>query len=338
MRSLLLFLVSVMLGLFPESAGRHAAISEPVANQHSLSSAWVVTRRVAAGVNGDAIVMSRTVDEPCVEWRNGSEQFYAPDNSVSQGQIVVAILDTGIDSAHEGLAGSVVAEVNLTNDQSADDINGHGTHVAGIIGATATNEAGTAGVAPGCKILNVKVANDDGVCHSTIVARGIMWATDNGAKVINISLEIREPSAYLERAVNYAWSRGALVVAAAGNDADSAPVYPAAYENCIAVSAVDSDGCPTPLSNSGSWVDVAAPGLNILSTLPHGCYGYRTGTSPAAAYVSGLAVLAFRRATDENGNGRINDEVRAAVESSCRRSLQSGMNHGLIGALSWLPG
>jgi thermitase len=229
--------------------------------------------------------------------------------------VLVAVLDTGIDQSHEDLEGKVVAEVNLTDSPTPSDAYGHGTHIAGIIAASGNNGIGIAGVAPQCRLMNVKVANDKGRCQASVVAEGITWAVDNGARVINISVELREPFSELEEAVNYAWSRGAVIVAAAGNDGSQSPVYPAYYEDCLAVAATKQDGTLAPLSNHGDWVDAAAPGFNIYSTLPHNSYGYKTGTSFATAYVSGLAALLFDLVTDTNGDGRLNDEVRAAIEA-----------------------
>lgn len=229
--------------------------------------------------------------------------------------ILVAVLDTGIDANHEDLRGKVIAEVNFTDSSTPDDTYGHGTHVAGIIAAN-NNGIGLTGVAPECSLLNVKVADEMGRCQASAVARGIIWAVDNGAHVINISVELVEPSAELEDAVNHAWSQGAVVIAAAGNNGGQSPSYPAFYENCIAVAATRQDGALAPLSNHGDWVDVAAPGFNIFSTFPDNGYGDKSGTSFAAAHISGLAALLFDVARDSNGDNRVNDEVRAAIESA----------------------
>ncbi len=229
--------------------------------------------------------------------------------------VVVAVLDTGIDQDHEDLDGKVIIEINLTDSSTSGDVYGHGTHVAGIIAAYTNNGLGIAGLAPESLLMNVKVAGDSGGCQASTLAEGIIWAADNGASVINVSIEFRGPSAELEEAINYAWSQGAVIIAAAGNDGSQLPVYPAYYENCIAVAATTPDGTLAPLSNYGDWVDVAAPGFNIYSTLPDSSYGYKSGTSFASAYVSGLAALLFGVVTDTNGDGRLNDEVRAAIEN-----------------------
>ena len=247
-------------------------------------------------------------------------------------EIVVAILDTGIDSNHEDLKDKVIAEINLTDSHTVNDLNGHGTHIAGIICAAANNGVGITGIVPECKLLNVKVADDDGFCQAAIVAQGIVWAIDNGAKVINISLEIRNPSIDLENAVNYAWEHGALIISAAGNQGNSSAVYPAYYENSIAVAGIKPDNSLAPLSNFGDWVDVAAPGYNIYSSLPGNQYGYETGTSFATAYVSGFAALLLNVVSDTNGDGYLNDEVRHAIEKSSRPMSNPGYSFGILDA------
>lgn len=229
----------------------------------------------------------------------------------------VAILDTGVDQNHEELGGQVITEANFSKSSTPSDIHGHGTHVAGIIAAK-DDGLGIIGVAPGCQLLNVKVADDTGMCRASALAKGIIWAVDNGANVINISIEIRQPSPELERAVNYAWSQGSLIIAAAGNNGSDSPVYPAYYENCLTVAAVGPDNNLVPLSNFGDWVDVVAPGLDVYSSLPDNNYGHKSGTSFACAYVSGIGALLFDVATDINNNGRLNDEVRAMIESGCQ--------------------
>lgn len=236
--------------------------------------------------------------------------------------ITVAVLDTGIDEGDQALAGKVVAEVNLTDSPTSKDLYGHGTHVAGTIAA----------IAPECSLMNVKVADDAGRCEAATVARGILWAVEHGAKVINISL-CMEGAPELEEAVNYAWAEGAIIIAAAGNRGKEEPVYPACYENCVAVASTNENDSLALLSNHGDWVDVAAPGFNIYAELPGNQYGYKSGTSSAVAHVSGIAALVFSVAEDRNGNGSVNDEVRWAIESSCVPMAGEGVGKGRVDAL-----
>jgi thermitase len=246
--------------------------------------------------------------------------------------VIIAVLDTGIDCGHEDLAGKVVAEVNFADSPTSYDIYGHGTHVAGII-AAAKNSLGVVGVAYDCLLMNVKIADEGGSWNSSAAAKGIIWAVDNGANVINMSLSAKEPSSDLEQAINYAWSKGAVVVCAAGNNTGSKPTYPAYYGNCIAVAATDANDGVALWSGYGDWVDVAAPGVNIYSTLPINDYGYKSGTSMAAAYVSGVAGLLFTMVNDANGNGFVNDEVRKAIESNCDELGIKGIGKGRINVL-----
>lgn len=186
------------------------------------------------------------------------------------------------------------------------------------------------------QLMNVKVADDKGRCQPSVVAQGIIWAVNNGASVINISIEIREASPELEDAVDYAWNQGVIIIAAAGNDGSQSPIYPAYYENSIAVAATRENDTLAPLSNYGDWVNVAAPGFNIYSTLPDDGYGYKTGTSFAAPYVSGLAALLFSVVTDTNGDGKLNDEVRAVIETGGQELNIYGVGCGRINAVNSL--
>lgn len=282
-----------------------------------------------------ALFDSLNLNDPYIDQQWALNRIQAPELWQVNGgnaNIIVAILDTGIDKDHEDLAGAIVAEVNFAESPMLDDINGHGTHIAGIIAATNNNGKGIAGLAPGVCLMNVKVADDIGRCQAADLARGIFWAVENGADVINISLELAEPSGDVARAIEYAWSRGALVIAAAGNNGSNIAVYPAGYENTIAVAALTMDDELAPLSNYGEWVDVAAPGMNIYSLLPANNYGYKTGTSFAAAHVSGVAAVLFSIASDTNGNGFVNDEVGDAIKGSCDKIGAGGVGSGKINA------
>jgi thermitase len=265
-----------------------------------------------------------SVDDANMVDRWGANKIEVPEAwQITRGDplVVVAVLDTGIDKDDRDLAGRVVTEVNFSKSPTSDDIYGHGTHMAGTIAA----------IAPGCRLMNVKVADDTGRCDPSIVAKGIIWAVDHGAKVINLSLAV-EASQDLEEAVNYAWSQGAILIAAAGNKGSSVPSYPAYYDNCLAVAGVNENDSLALLSSYGDWVDVAAPGFNIYSELPDNQWGYKTGTSAAAAHVSGVAALVFSIAHDTNGDGRVNDEVWGAIENSCTPLGGDGMGQGLVNA------
>jgi len=218
----------------------------------------------------------------------------------TQGGVKVAILDTGIDQNHEDLSAKVVLQQNFTDSPTIDDLYGHGTHVGGIVAALTNNSTGVAGGCPSCQLMNGKVLNDRGSGAYSGIANGITWATDNGAKVVNLSLGGPSRSTTLENAVNYAWNRNTVVVAAAGNSANPSKTYPAAYVNAIAVAATNNKDKKASFSSYGAkWVDVAAPGENIFSTFPNHPYvinkslGYDfgSGTSMATPMTSAVAAL-----------------------------------------------
>jgi thermitase len=265
-----------------------------------------------------------TSDDSYTAQRWGVNKIEAPQAwQIAEGgqPIIVAVLDTGIDEDNQGLAHRVAAEVNFTSSPTSSDLYGHGTHMAGTIAA----------IAPECRLFNIKVADDTGRCEASVVARGIIWGVDRGARVINISLCMKS-SPDLEEAVDYAWRQGAVIIAAAGNTGRSTPSYPAYYENCLAVASTDETDSLSLLSSHGDWVDVAAPGFNIYSEVPQNQYGYKSGTSAAVAHVSGAAALVFSVAEDSNGNGTVNDEVRQAIENSCDSILADGVGSGRINA------
>ena len=267
---------------------------------------------------------SYSFDDSYLAERWGISKIEAPQAwqiTTGDQSIIVAVLDTGIDKDNRDLADRVVAEVNFTDSPTSNDLYGHGTHMAGTIAA----------IAPECRLMNVKVANDVGKCEPSVVARGIIWAVDHGAQVINLSLTMKA-SPDLEEAVNYAWSQGAILIAAAGNRGKSDPAYPAYYVNCLAVAGTRENNSLALFSSYGDWVDVAAPGFNIYSELPQNQYGYKTGTSAAGAHVSGVAALVFSVAEDSNGNGAVNDEVRWAIENSCTSVAVDGVGQGLVNA------
>jgi len=274
-------------------------------------------------------------DDPWFGSQWGMVKVQAPqawDVTTGSGTIKIAILDTGVDLDHPDLANKIVSNINLTSSTTVDDVHGHGTHVAGIAAAMTNNGVGVAGLGYGSTIMNVKVMGDTGSGAYSWIVSGIIWAVDNGAKVINMSLGGSSASSTLEDAINYAWSKGVVVVAAAGNYGNTAPLYPAYYTNCIAVAATDSLDRLAGWSNYGDWVDVAAPGVGIYATLKNNGYGYKSGTSMASPHVAGLAALVFTTLSDTNGDGKLNDEVRSRIEVNCDDIGVSGIGYGRINA------
>lgn len=256
------------------------------------------------------------------------------DISMGDPGVVIAILDSGIDLDHPDLASKIVVSKNFTSSPTAYDNYDHGTHVAGTAAAITDNGIGVAGLAGKASLMNVKVISDGGLGTFSKIVEAIIWAADNGADVINMSF-ITSGWQAMDDAINYAWSKGVVLVGAAGNDANNLPTSPAGKENCIAVAATDWWDNLASFSNYGDWVDVAAPGTGICSTVPGG-YNGKSGTSMAAPHVAGLAALLLSIAYDANGNGFLNDEVRYAIETTCDDIGIAGIGHGRINAYAAL--
>jgi len=209
-------------------------------------------------------------------------------------QIVVAVIDTGVDVGHPDLNDQIVQGYDFVNeDTDPSDDHGHGSHVAGIIGAESNNGQGVAGVAWSARIMPVKVLNSWGSGYLSDVVSGITYAADHGAKVINMSLGSSYNSSSLQSAINYAHSKGVTVVAAAGNDGNGTINYPGGCNYTIGVAATDQNDNRASFSNYNSTVDVAAPGVSIASTWYRGeaYYALASGTSMATPHVAGLAAL-----------------------------------------------
>ncbi len=247
------------------------------------------------------------------------------EKNTGSSAVKIAVVDTGIYGGHEDITGKVVAGYNAIDGTSnATDDNGHGTHVSGSAAANTNNSIGIAGVCWGCALMPVKVLDKDGSGTYSDVSEGIMWAADHEANAINLSLGGSFSSATLLNAVNYAWNKGVLLACAAGNSGGGGKLYPAYYDKCVAVAATDNNDKKAYFSTFGKWVDVAAPGVGIISTVPGG-YASWSGTSMATPHVSGLAGLLYSTGvTDSNNDGKINDEIRAKIETSCDKITGTG--------------
>jgi type VII secretion-associated serine protease mycosin len=207
-------------------------------------------------------------------------------------EVRVAVVDTGVDAAQPDLAGRVLPGRDFVNDDSdAYDDQWHGTWVAAIIAANTNNGVGIAGVSPSARILPVKVLDSHGNGTDADIAAGITWAADHGADVINLSLGGSQENAVVREAVEYALEHDVVVVASAGNTASVAPQYPAAYPGVVAVAATDSNGDLASFSGHGSWIDIAAPGVDVTSARSTSSYEVMSGTSYAVPFVSGVATL-----------------------------------------------
>jgi len=225
--------------------------------------------------------------------------------------VKVAVLDTGIDYTHEDLNDNYKGGYNFVfdnNDPFDDSFESHGTHVAGIIAAE-DNGVGIIGVAPEVDLYAVKVLDGAGFGLAEWIIAGIDWAVQNEIDVINMSIEGPHIQA-LQDACDEAYRAGVLLVAGGGNSLNAGgPVaYPAAYDSVIAVTATDSSDMPGFFSPIGEQLELAAPGVKILSTIAGGDYGFLTGTSRAAPYVTGAAALyILANNEDLNGDGLVNN-------------------------------
>jgi len=216
--------------------------------------------------------------------------------TTGSASILVAVVDTGIDWNHPDLAPNYVQLGYdwVNNDPAPMDDNGHGTHVAGTIAAAINNSIGIAGLA-NVRIMAEKVLDQNGTGWLSDVVLGIIHAVDSGAKIINLSLGGPVNSEILHEAVKYAFDQGVLVVAAGGNDATNVKQYPAGYDEVVAVTATNARDTLASFSNYGEWIDIAAPGVRIYSTVLDGSYAYKSGTSMASPHVVGVAALIWTR-------------------------------------------
>jgi thermitase len=219
---------------------------------------------------------------------------WAWNTTIGDPSVLVAVIDTGIDWDHPDLAANYVALGYdwVNNDPDPMDDNGHGTHCAGIIAAVINNSIGVAGLAQ-VRIMAEKGLDQYGNGYEDDLANAIIHAVDQGADILSLSWGSYGESALIHEAVKYAYDSGVLVVAAAGNDATNTRLYPAAYDEVIAVSATDAYDNPAYFTNFGEWVELAAPGVDIYSTYWDNTYRSMSGTSMSTPHVSGVAALVW---------------------------------------------
>ena len=292
---------------------------------------------VAAYLSKDPAVLGAELDATVHLSFTPNDTYYLNDPFVGLGQwgirkaqvdrawdivrgsanVKVAVIDTGVDAAHPDLSAALLPGTTFLSQPSAgcafatNDDNGHGTHVSGIIAAAGNNGAGIAGVAFGARVLPIKALDCSGTGSLSDIAQGIVWATDQGARIINVSLGSSSDSQTLHSAVQYASNRNVLVVAAAGNcgtlsgtcSSLNEASYPAAYAEALGVGATDVDDTRAFFSTVQTYVGVAAPGRKIVSTTPTydtylsrnsgvtKSYGALSGTSQASPFVAGVAAL-----------------------------------------------
>ncbi|HQL24350.1 MAG TPA: S8 family serine peptidase, partial [candidate division Zixibacteria bacterium] len=282
------------------------------------------------------------------------------DQTTGSPSVIVAVVDCGVAYETYGsftqapdLAGTsfVPGYDFINNDSHPNDDCAHGTHVAGTVAQTTNNNLGVTGVAFNCSIMPVKVLDASGSGSYTAIANGVTFAADNGAHVINMSLGGSYNSSTLQNAVVYAYNKGVTIVCAAGNAGTSTPQYPAAYSQCISVSAVRYNKTYTSYTSYGSTIDICAPGGDVSvdqngdgyvdgvlqqthDGTNYGTFGYYfyEGTSMASPHVAGVAALLIAK----NGGSMAPADVRAALQNTAEDLGAAGWDqyygYGLVDA------
>ncbi|MBT0653990.1 S8 family peptidase [Geomobilimonas luticola] len=301
--------------------------------------AYVEADKVIAVVE-PVTVASATDQELLDSWgvkRIGAD--VAATKGITGAGIKVAILDTGIDPDHPDLKDNYKGGYNFVydnNDPYDDSRYGHGTHLAGIIAAR-DNGTGVVGVAPEASLYALKVLNGGLMGSTSDILAGIEWAITNKMQVINMSFGAQMDSQAFRDACDAAFKAGIVLVAAAGNFNQPIVDNPAGFDPVIAVSATAQDGTKAAFSNYGAKVELSAPGVAVMSTVPGGGFGLMSGTSQATPHVSGVAALIFSAGIkDENGDGNLADEVRQRLAATATDLGDPGRDvyfgYGLVNA------
>lgn len=240
------------------------------------------------------------------------------DLFVPKRSVVVAVIDSGV-AAHPDLANRLVPGWNVAynNNQTGDEISSHGTHLAGIIAAVTNNGQGIAGLCSRAFIMPVKATNNFGTTGTAWVAAGIIWAADHGAQILNVSIGFDTGTQQLLSAVQYATSRGCIVVASAGNTPTAPIGAPGRYAEAIAVGATNNLGVLALFSATGPELDLVAPGQDVISTwhttFEPNSYQFKSGTSQAAPHVAGVAAMVMCAVPNLSA-----EQVRAVLFTSAR--------------------
>jgi subtilisin family serine protease len=248
---------------------------------------------------------------------------------------IVAVIDTGADLNHPDLKDKIVKSYNVfTKNADVKDSHGHGTHCAGIA-AAALNGVGIAGIAPDAGLMPVQVLNAGGGGSDATIAEGIVWAADNGADVMTMSLGLYKRSKVIEEALQYALDKNISLVASAGNnnalnDPEKAPHLPSTYPGVIEVAATDAMNAKARFSNFGKTVSVAAPGVDILSTVP-GNYKKMSGTSMASPAAAGVVAL-IRSKYPNLSQAQVKAHLEKTAQDLGTAGFDEIYGHGLVDA------
>lgn len=239
-----------------------------------------------------AMAPATTTNDPSLSKSWAVSKLQAPTawDTANGSGVIIAILDSGLDSSHADLKANYVPGWNFyDNNSNTTDVNGHGTAVAGAAAMVGNNSTGSAGIAYGAKIMPVRISSPDGYAYGSTMAQALYWAADNGARVANISFSGVPGNSTVQAAAEYMRSKGGYVVAAAGNSGGLENV--AAHSSILAVSATDQNDARATFSSYGPYVDISAPGKDIYSAWNGGGYGNYWGTSFSSPIVAGTAAL-----------------------------------------------
>ncbi len=250
------------------------------------------------------------------QWHHQTINSYGAWDTIKGSSKKIAIIDTGVQLNHPDLQNSLLPGKSfVAGVTSANDDHGHGTHCAGISAAIGDNGIGISGIDATAKIIPVKVLNKQGSGYTSDIINGVIWATDNGADVLSMSLGGGSYQQSFQDAINYAWNKNKIIVAAAGNSSTSAYSYPAAYNNVVAVAATNETDGTAYFSNYGTWVDIAAPGTNIYSTYTGSSYKNLNGTSMATPIVSAVLALTWGKNTAYTNQQVVNRVLSTADQT-----------------------
>lgn len=339
-----------------EDADVQAAVDKLNADSNVVFAEPVYVRKAVSAMPAPTVVESVYCQDEFYNkgWQWGlqaasMEGLWGEASEEAQSDIVIAVIDTGVDEDHPEFSGRLVDGYDfVNNDSDPDDDYGHGTHVAGIA-AAANDDIGMGGVASGAMIMPVKVLDENGYGDTVSIVNGIIYAVNNGADVINLSLG-GDYSHGEELAVEYAIDHGVVVVAAAGNDHYDEPDYPAACDGVISVGAADWNGSEfvmADFSNYGSSIDMVAPGVDILSAIPEELdnldsgvgdaredgYALMSGTSMATPFVAGTAALLLTKGEGikpDSPDSSVCDQVLQLMQKDGIDFSDSGFDYKLL--------